>query len=275
MKISPIIQVGILGFSVCSYGATVYSVSGSGVQPFGPNETQASACEIAESRAKKDALAKHFGEVVGQESFVDCDSRAQDTSGNDCELFESTWSLLNANGVIKGSESKKEKISFSQELKSSVCSVTATYLIEEFVGQADPNFIVDIEIPLGTILRERENVTLVISSSMPAHHVVFNWSPYMDKDNYYLIYPNDMDMHAIPARRMEVPSDKRIVDYYLEASLPPDISSAAEYIMLVSFLDKPTAIPSKLSKGDFVAWLQGYDRSRWSTKKYSYRVIGE
>ena len=255
--------------------AETYKVRGFGERPFGPNETQSSACELAESLAKRDALARHFGEVVGQQTILDCNSSTQSATGHDCELFESTWSLISSDGFVKGNENRQQEINFSKALKANVCAVTATFLIEEFVGAANPAFVVEINNKTGAILREGERAKLSIASSIPAYHVIYNWSPYIDQNNYYLIYPNDLDVHDVPVLNLTVPSDKRIADYFLEASLPPDLSSSSEYLILVSFLDKPRAVPAKLSQENFMAWLQSHERSRWSKKKYSYRVIGE
>lgn len=275
VKLSSILFSALLLMSLSSFGVENQKVQGAGERSYGPNETQASACSIAEANAKRDALARHFGELIGQQTLVDCDSKSQKVTGNECELFESTWSLLNANGFIKGAENRREQIIFSEELRANVCLVSATYLIEEFPGQIDPGFNVDIEIPAGNVLRAGEMPTFSVASSYPAHHAIFYWAPYVDEDNYYLLYPNELDQQVLPVKKIVVPSNNRTADYGFEATLPAGLPSSAEYLILVSFLDKPGVIPSKLSQGLFMAWLQAYDRSRWSKKKYSYRVIGE
>jgi len=68
---------------------------------FGPDVSRSEACDRALSSAKQNAIRKQYGEDVGQKSVLTCDEKLEKQSGNNCELFENTWSLLNTNGFIK------------------------------------------------------------------------------------------------------------------------------------------------------------------------------
>ena len=84
------------------------------------------------SIAKQNALRKQYGEEVGQKSVLTCDEKLEKQSGNNCELFENTWSLLNTNGFIRSVKKVDEQV--EDKIGMSVCKVTANVFIEEYEG---------------------------------------------------------------------------------------------------------------------------------------------
>ena len=128
-----LIGFGIVYLLISEATATAtFEVPATGEHAFGPNETQTQACEMAASKAKKNALVKHFGELVGRESLLTCDSFVQIATGSDCDLFESSWSLINSNGFIKGTKNFQQAARFSESQRTNVCKVDAIFIIEEF-----------------------------------------------------------------------------------------------------------------------------------------------
>jgi len=250
---------------------TVVQVPGKGEYKCGPSETENKACELAESKAKQDALRTHFGELIGQKSLLECDAQSQRDTGNDCELFESTWSLLNSNGYIKGIGNKNQET----DATARVCTFSATFEIEEFTGKPDAGFQTEIRLQNGSTLRETDSPIIIIESNQPAFHYVFFWAPYHDKEKYYRLFPNQVDKQHLAAEEMTIPSQYKSKKYDIEVSLPEKMSVSREYLILLSFKNRIDNSPESISEANLFQWLNEKDRSNWTQDKISYRIIGD
>ena len=256
-----------------AFAVSIFEISASGEHAFGPNETQAQACELAASKAKKDALIKHFGELVGQKSLLECDSSIQKATGNDCELFESSWSLINSNGYIKGTDFQSTPY-FSELQKAYVCRVEGIVIIEEFAGKADTSFETRVGLAEGLTLREGDQPQIRIKSNKPAYHYVFYWAPYHDRDNYHRLFPNAVDGQSGASQQLTIPSAEAITTYNIDVTLPKDSNFSSEYLILLSFKEPLQDVPETISESGFFSWLQSFRRDLWTQDKMSYRIIG-
>lgn len=250
------------------------AISASGEHAYGPNETQAQACELAVSKAKKDALMKHFGQLIGQKSMLECDASIQKATGNDCELFESSWSLINSNGYIKGTNLQSTPY-FSESQKANVCKVEGTVIIEEFTGKADASFQTNVALADGLTLRVGDKPQIRIKSNKAAYHYVFYWAPYHDRDNYYRVFPNAVDGQSTASQQLTIPSAERVKTYNLDVTLPEGLSISSEYLILLSFKEPLQDVPETISESGFFSWLQSFKRDLWTQDKMSYRIIGD
>lgn len=258
-----------------AFAASTFEITASGEQAYGPNETQAQACELAASKAKKNALIKQFGELIGQKSLLECDASIQKATGNDCELFESSWSLINSNGYIKGTKNFRQKPYFSEEQKSYVCRVEATFTIEEFVGKSDASFQSKVTLADGVTLREGDKPQIIITSNKAAYHYVFYWAPNHDRKNYHLLFPNTMDTQSVASQQLSIPSSERVKNYDIDVSLPQGANFSSEYLILLSFKEALDDVPETISEPGFFSWLQSFKRDQWTQDKMSYRIIGD
>lgn len=250
-------------------------VASSATQPYGPNETQSGACDLAFSKAKQNALRTHLGETFLQQSIVECDSVRQEITGNDCELFETTWSSINSIGFIKSIKNKVETPDFSDTLKANICTVSAVFEIEKFKGVPDEGFETSVSILEGRTLRVTDAPKIKIASNRPAYHYVYYWAPYSDKENYYLLFPNDIDQQVDALSEMQIPSPNASVNYKLEVSLPEGLSYSNEYLVVYSSKQPLNNVPHKISESGLFRWLQSLDRSLWTQDKISYQIIGD
>ena len=263
-------------FVVCTVSASpLVQKLGKGSQPFGPNETQTQACELAFSKAKQNALKAHFGELVSQQSVVQCDDVIQSKTGNDCELFESTWSSINANGYVRNVIDRDESITFSEAIQSRVCKVSAVFEIEEFEGLPDSSFETEITLANGQTLRITDSPTIRIESNLPAFHYVYFWAPYEDKDNYYRLFPNAVDSQSTARKNLSIPSGESVSTYQFEVSLPAGLSFSNEYLVVYSSKERIENAPEKITEVGLYSWLQSIDRSLWTQDKINYRIIGD
>ena len=257
-----------------AFAISTFEISASGEHAWGPNETQAQACELAKSKAKKNALIKHFGELVGQKSLLECDASIQKATGNDCELFESSWSLINSNGYIKGTDFQSTPY-FSELQKANICKVKGTVIIEEFTGKADASFQTKVALAGGLTLRVGDQPQIRIKSNKAAYHYVFYWAPYHDRDNYYRIFPNAVDRQSMASQQLTIPSAEAKTTYNIDVTLPKESNFSREYLILLSFKEPLQDVPETISESGFFSWLQSFRRDLWTQDKMSYRIIGD
>lgn len=240
---------------------------------FGPETPEAIACKRAVSNAKTQAMREVFGEVVGQKSVLACDRNVVNSSGNDCELFENTWSLLNTNGFIKEVFELNRKI---ERIKGrSVCYVSAEITIEAFDGKPDVAFETQITVTQGFNLRLDDHPVFAVQSNAPAYHYVYFWAPYVDSLNYYRLFPNTFDDQSEKKKRLTIPSNEALKAYEFEVTLPEGMDYSHEYLILISSKTRLEAPPEKITETNFFRWLKGFKRNQWTQSKFNYRVLGD
>jgi hypothetical protein len=271
---SKILFIGLLAITLTSIAGEVVSVRAEATQTIGADMSQNQACDLALSKAKKDALTQHFGILTGQKTMLECDATIQKQTGNDCELFESSWSLINSNGFIKQIINRQQVAEFSPELETRVCRVSAKFMIEEFNGIPDASFETKISINSRT-LSVRDHPRLSIESNRAAFHYVFFWSPNIDRKTYYRLFPNAADDQSNATRVLNIPSTNAKKNYVIEVKIPKSLSISREYLILLSFKEAQPDVPESISESGFNNWLQTKARDLWKQDTISYRILGE
>ncbi len=253
---------------------SIQSVNVEGVAEFGPQISEAKACEKAGEDAKLRAMRRVLGEEFGRNSALTCDQNIQSRSGNDCELFERTWAMINPNGFIRGFQELDKKIERPEG--RSICRISAQVTIEEFDGKPDLSFESTIQLKQGNTLRLSDRPIIEISSNREGYHYVYYWAPNVDRDHYYRLFPNMYDSQTKAVESITIPSVNATKRYDIEVSLPADLSYSHEYLIVVSFkrplIDDP---PERVSEPGFFRWLKNFDRNQWTQSKYNYRVLGD
>lgn len=245
-----------------------------GYAEFGPEISQSKACARALSDAKQKALRKQYGEEVGQKSVLTCDENLQKQTGNDCELFENTWSLLNTNGYIKDIVQPEDPV-ITKQIGQSVCKVTAYITIEEYDGQPDFAFETRVSVKQGINLRLSDKPVIEIESNKPAFHYVYYWAPFVDAENYYQLFPNAYDTQKEKLKKLRVPTGQATKNYSFEVSLPDGVPYSHEYLIVVSSKEPLTSPPEKITEVNFFRWLKSFNRKQWTQSTFNYRVLGD
>jgi hypothetical protein len=245
-----------------------------GYAEFGPEVSRSKACDKALSNAKQKALRQQYGEEVGQKSVLTCDENLQKQTGNDCELFENTWSLLNTNGYIKDIR-QPQGPQITEQIGYSVCKVTAYITIEEYDGQPDFSFETTVKVAQGINLRLSDKPIIEIESNKPAFHYVYYWAPFVDADNYYQLFPNAYDTQKEKLKDLRIPTGQATKNYSFEVSLPEGVPYSHEYLIVVSSKKPLTTPPEKIKEVNFFRWLKSFDRKQWTQSTFNYRVLGE
>jgi len=240
---------------------------------FGPDVSRSEACDRALSSAKQNAIRKQYGEDVGQKSVLTCDEKLEKQSGNNCELFENTWSLLNTNGFIKSFKKVDERI--EEKIGLSVCKVTANVIIEEYEGSPDYSFETQLQVTQGTNLRLTDKPIIEIESNKPAFHYVYYWAPFVDADYYYQLFPNAYDVQSEKTKQLRIPTGQATKNYSFEVSLPENMSYSHEYLIVISSKRPLSSPPEKIKEVNFFRWLKSFNRKQWTQSTFNYRVLGD
>jgi|GEM_PF-1334261 hypothetical protein len=240
---------------------------------FGPDVSRSEACDRALSSAKQNAIRKQYGEDVGQKSVLTCDEKLEKQSGNNCELFENTWSLLNTNGFIKSFKKVDERI--EEKIGLSVCKVTANVIIEEYEGSPDYSFETQLQVTQGTNLRLTDKPIIEIESNKPAFHYVYYWAPFVDADYYYQLFPNAYDVQSEKTKQLRIPTGQATKNYSFEVSLPENMSYSHEYLIVISSKQPLSSPPEKIKEVNFFRWLKSFNRKQWTQSTFNYRVLGD
>src|SRR6056300_328303 len=244
-----------------------------GRSEFGPEVSRSEACNRALSSAKQAALRKQYGEDVGQKSVLTCDEKLEKQTGNNCELFENTWSLLNTNGFIKSIKKVDERI--DEKMGMSVCKVTANVIIEEYDGNPDYSFETRLSVVQGTNLRLNDKPIIEVESNKPAFHYVYYWAPFVDADYYYQLFPNAYDTQSEKTKTLRIPTGQATKNYSFDVSLPDDMMYSHEYLIVVSSKRPLSSPPEKIKEVNFFRWLKSFDRKQWTQSTFNYRVLGD
>jgi len=245
-----------------------------GFAEFGPDTSRSKACDRAMSDAKRNALRDQYGEKFGQKSILTCDENIQQQTGNDCELFENTWSMLNPNGFISKIR-QPEPPKITEQLGLSICKVTAYITIEEYEGQPDYAFETEIRVSQGMNLRLSDKPVIEIESNKPAFHYVYYWAPFVDQEFYYQLFPNPHDSQTERLKRLRIPTGQATKNYSFEVLLPEGMIYSHEYLIVVSSKQPLPSAPEKIKEVNFFQWLKSFDRRNWTQSTFNYRVLGD
>lgn len=252
--------------------------------------TENEACRQAMAKAKQNALLETYGEQRGVSSVLACNNDIQRSTGNDCEIHETTWSLIGTDGFIKDVTTLDQQI--RDVLGARECEVRIRVTIQDYAGQVDPTFESKVSFHyqpsagLDTVKKQKigepivnfkpgETALVQVNSSHESFHYVYFWAPQVDKDTYHLLFPNDWDQQTKPVRRLIIPSPEASTQWEIEIQLDEEIQYSHEYLMVVSTKDAIEQPPLAISEQGFYRWLSNKPRNEWTLAKYSYRIIGD
>ena len=276
--------------SFSSEAANVVTLDQTGVRKFGPDMTDNEACRQAMAKAKQNALLEIYGEQRTELSVLACNNDIQRSTGNDCEIHETTWSLIGTEGFIKDVTTRDQQV--RDVIGARECEVKIRVTIQDYAGRSDPSFESKVSFHHQPTASQRlgkqptvdeptvnfkpgETARIQINSSQKAFHYVFFWAPRVDKETYHLLFPNDWDRQSQPVRHLEIPSPEASTQWEIEIQLSEDIQYSHEYLMVVSTKDAIEQPPLAISEQGFYRWLSNKPRNEWTLAKYSYRIIGD
>lgn len=269
-----IITAAVMAIATSSPAKELPPIMKTGRAEFGPEESQAKACDRALADAKQKVLREAFGEEIGQKSVLTCDQNIYQQTGNDCELFENTWSTINTNGFIKKIV-EPEGRRITQETGFSVCLVTAYITLEEYDGQRDFAFETSISVSQGMNLRRSDKPIFEIESNQPAFHYVYYWAPFVKADQYEKLFPNPYDKQAEKVTHLRIPTGQATANYKIDVSLPDGMTYSHEYLILISSKQPLKSPPDKITEVNFFRWLNSFNREDWTQSTVNYRVLGD
>lgn len=204
---------------------------GNGVYYFGPETSEASACQAALEAAKLDALRNVGGERFSQDETMMCsENEKSGDAATQCLLNKLTWSQIG--GDIQSLQVIKQVV--SDELGKRRCEVNITAQVSVIPGVNNP--ALDSVVSLNqSIYRPGEELTLQIAPQQPVYLTVFNWIPYeKEAEQVTRIFPNKMEQNNHVSHELILPSkqyDHWRVD--LPDSIPANRRVLDEYVMIV------------------------------------------
>ena len=168
-------------------------------------------CEMAEQRAKEEAIKKVSGQIVSSETRTVCsevDGKAE------CE--QNSFSINTLNGEIISSKILSKNNGYEAILntnqKIAFCEIEIEAEILPILVNKDPNF--NFVIKQNKInFRNGEDINLQIEPSKNMYLYIFQWHPY-EKKNYqvYKMFPNEHETNnLILANKVtSIPSSDKI-----------------------------------------------------------------
>ncbi len=152
----------------------------------GKNYTTEQSCNIAEEKAKKNAMVKSLGQKISSDVITKC---SEIDGEYNCERNQ--FSLLQLNGDISWKVINKHD---DKELGSEIyfCEVKIEADVKPIKVNQDPTFQFNVKINQ-EIFRHDEVIELNISTSKRMYMAIFQWLPYIDKKNDPItkIFPNE------------------------------------------------------------------------------------
>ncbi|MDE1891619.1 MAG: DUF4384 domain-containing protein [Betaproteobacteria bacterium] len=204
---------------------------GNGVYYFGPETSEARACQAALEAAKLDALRNVGGERFSQDETMICsENEKSGDAATQCLLNKLTWSQIG--GDIQSIHVTKQVV--SDELGKRRCEVNITAQVSVSPGVNNP--ALDSVVSLNqSIYRPGEDLTLQIVPQQPVYLTVFNWIPYAKEiEQVTKIFPNKMEQNNHVSHELTLPSkqyDHWRVD--LPDRIPANRRVLDEYVMVV------------------------------------------
>jgi hypothetical protein len=165
-----------------------------GVEHFGPETAEKTACRAAESKAINTAIQKVSGEAIATSQHLVCnDSRVEV-----CQLLMS--SITHTEGVVAGLKKVKE------EVVARACYVALEVDVVKDDGDADVSF--DPEIRMSqTRLRDGERFKVIIKPNKSFYLNIFIFSPYASEHKQLMqLFPSDIEESRVFDMDMEFPT---------------------------------------------------------------------
>jgi hypothetical protein len=239
---------------------------------FGPEMSEAMACEKAERRAKEKALKSVVGEKISSEDNMVCSEMKDDA---ECKLNRSTWSTID--GLIKGTRKKISKTvpgisGFNR------CTVSLEVDVGVAEGRPDPSF--DLEVKLNKrIFRNGEHLKISLTPTKYMYINVFQFLPYQDLEKQITrIFPNSFDKKRLFAEKAKstVPTLEGSQQYDLKVGFPLELRGDKdlidEYLMVLG-TKKPIDFRDEYSHEEFKTRLSEIPQPNRRFVRRGYNVV--
>lgn len=230
----------LIGFS--SANAEVHRTAGEFLFTTATSEER--ACDLAEQKAKENAIRLTRGETISSDEQLSCKERAGQVDNEQCVLNQIVWSRLD--GHIRSSKVVNTFVVNFQGMPGvKKCRVEIEAVVSTSKLEADPSFDYRVELNQ-TLFKPGERLEIKITPAKKIHLAIFSWIPSDKKLLVNKIYPNIFDQSALIDKPRLIPDPKTKM-YDFEVALPNNLSTdfSDEYLLFVA-----TKNP--------VAWLSSY-----------------
>ena len=243
------------------------SVKGEGMSYWDDKTSKKEACDKAELDAKNDALRK-----LGLESFKSTQIEACTDTGDktNCELYQSTFNTVSG-GYIKSFEILQKKRGGND---NDFCLVKINAEAFKFKGEHDQEFILNADIGNKRRFFEGSQLTINAELNKKAFINVLGWYPDIDKDNYYLLFPNKFETNNHLNNKFQIPAISNAKKYKLDLGFPEDLKTdeTQEFIIVLATKTK-FAILNQIKVSQLLTRLDEITKPNWYMQKIGYSVL--
>jgi hypothetical protein len=243
------------------------SVKGEGMSYWDDKTSKKEACDKAELDAKNDALRK-----LGLESFKSTQIEACTDTGDktNCELYQSTFNTVSG-GYIKSFEILQKGRGGND---NNFCLVKINAEAFKFKGEHDQEFILNADIGDKRRFFEGSQLTINAELNKKAFINVLGWYPDIDKDNYYLLFPNKFETNNHLSNKFQIPTISNAKKYKLDLGFPEDLKTdeTQEFIIVLATKTK-FAILKQIKVSQLLTRLDEIKKPNWYMQKIGYSVL--
>ena len=243
------------------------SVKGEGISYWDDKTSKKEACDKAELDAKNDALRK-----LGLESFNSTQIEACTDTGDktNCELYQSTFNTVSG-GYIKSFKVLQKSRGGND---NNFCLVKINAEAFKFKGEHDQEFILNADIGDKRRFFEGSQLTINAEINKKAFINVLGWYPDIDKDNYYLLFPNKFETNNHLNNKFQIPTISNAKKYGLDLGFPEDLKTdeTQEFIIVLATKTK-FAILKKIKVLQLLTRLDEITKPNWYMQTIGYSVL--
>ncbi len=238
---------------------------------YGPETSEAEACQLAMERAKVNALSKVFGESISMEEQMSCREVKGGKPDYGCELNRVSWSSIE--GDIRSITNYRKVIESRLGERACIVTLTADVVIPD--RKSDSSF--DLKATLNEkMYRVGEVLTISLEPTLPMHIAIFNWIPYRDRDAVIQMFPNPMDPQSHITKKISVPTESKLSAYNFTMtwldSLPKNKAFVDEYLIVIG-TKKPIKWLSSYALDDFKVKLREIPLDERRVVKQGYQLM--
>jgi len=173
-------------FSVSTEIVQAEKTNGKGIHKHLGKISEYDSCNIAEQRAKKDAIRNSGigGEKVSQEIYSKCSE-----IDGELECERNQFAIFELNGIISNWEEISEIYDKDGDVR--YCEVKGRGIVEPIITNSDPSFHFSVELN-EEIFRHDEEMEIKINATKEMFIYIFLWAPYSKNKNKAIIkvFPN-------------------------------------------------------------------------------------
>jgi hypothetical protein len=243
------------------------SVKGEGMSYWDDKTSKKEACDKAELDAKNDALRK-----LGLESFKSTQIEACTDTGDktNCELYQSTFNTVSG-GYIKSFKILQKSRGGND---NNFCLVKINAEAFKFKGEHDQEFILNADIGDKRRFFEGSQLTINAEINKKAFINVLGWYPDIDKDNYYLLFPNKFETNNHLNNKFQIPTISNAKKYKLDLGFPEDLKTdeTQEFIIVLATKTK-FAILKQIKVSQLLTRLDEITKPNWYMQTIGYSVL--